>query len=317
MHPAKSVIYFTTASGAGYGLFVWMAVLAWAGFLPANSVFGFVAMALSLGLVISGLLSSTLHLGRPERAWRAFSQWRSSWLSREGIAAILTFIPMSIFAIGWIFLGDNTGAYGIAGLIGAAMSMVTVFTTAMIYASLKTIPAWHNVWTKIAYPVLSLMSGGVLALALCYLFGLTDAGYHIFLFVIGFLTFGLLVKLAYWRHIHNTKPISTAESATGLGRFGKVTLAGSPHGEDNYLLKEMGFKIARKHARKIRIIAIICSFVLPIILMGIGFQMHGIIRSMLMVAGAVCCLIGLCFERWMFFAEAKHVVTLYYGEEKV
>ena len=39
-------------------------------------------------LVSAGLLSSVGHLGKPLRAWRAFSQWRSSWLSREGVAAL-------------------------------------------------------------------------------------------------------------------------------------------------------------------------------------------------------------------------------------
>jgi len=119
MHPAKSVIYFTTATGAGYGLFIWLAVMATHGHLPATSLFGFVALAISFGLIVTGLLSSTLHLGHPERAWRAMSQWRSSWLSREGVMAILTFIPMSIFAVFWIFLGKNTGTPAVIGLVGA------------------------------------------------------------------------------------------------------------------------------------------------------------------------------------------------------
>ena len=35
------------------------------------------ALALALLLITAGLLSSLKHLGRPERAWRALSQWRS------------------------------------------------------------------------------------------------------------------------------------------------------------------------------------------------------------------------------------------------
>ena len=103
MHPAKSVIFFTTATGAGYGLFVWLAVMSVMGILPTDTVFSFTTLAIGFGLIVSGLLSSTLHLGRPERAWRALSQWRSSWLSREGVMAILTFIPLGLFAILWLF----------------------------------------------------------------------------------------------------------------------------------------------------------------------------------------------------------------------
>src|SRR5436190_21342228 len=97
MNPAYSVILFTTASGAGYGL---LALLGLVGFNhgPASSfIFGLVALVIALGLITVGLLSSTFHLGHPERAWRAFSQWRSSWLSREGVAAVLTYVPAVLF----------------------------------------------------------------------------------------------------------------------------------------------------------------------------------------------------------------------------
>jgi DMSO reductase anchor subunit len=103
MHPAFSVVFFTTATGAGYGLLALLGMLGGLGFIPANFWLGFVGMAVALGLVAAGLLSSTGHLGRPERAWRAFSQWRSSWLSREGMASVATFIPAGLFGIGWVF----------------------------------------------------------------------------------------------------------------------------------------------------------------------------------------------------------------------
>jgi sulfite dehydrogenase (quinone) subunit SoeC len=323
MHPAKSVIYFTTATGAGYGLFFWLALLSFRGHLPADNVIGFhlmpfVMLAVSFGLIVTGLISSTGHLGHPERAWRAMSQWRSSWLSREGVMAVLTFIPMGIFGIYWVFLGENTGLAGIAGIVGALMALVTVFTTSMIYASLKAIPAWHNIWTKIGYLVMSLMSGAVLAMALTSFLGLVDVTYHLFSPVGILLVVGLIVKIIYWRHINSNNAVSTAESATGLGGFGKVSLAASPHSADNYLLKEMGFIIARKHAHKLRWIAAILGFVLPFIM--IGFAMHYLqdsIKVLTVVFAAIFCLLGLLFERWSFFAEAKHVVTLYYGQDKV
>lgn len=100
MHPAFSIIFFTTAAGAGYGLLMALGLLAPLGLVPQKWGFGAVSLAIGFGLVIAGLLSSTLHLSHPERAWRAFSQWRSSWLSREGVASVITFIPAAVFAIG-------------------------------------------------------------------------------------------------------------------------------------------------------------------------------------------------------------------------
>ncbi|MCA8929188.1 MAG: dimethyl sulfoxide reductase anchor subunit, partial [Alphaproteobacteria bacterium] len=93
MHPAVSIIFFTTASGAGYGLLALMGLFGAIGLLPADPWVGGFGLVLALVLVTAGLASSTYHLGHPERAWRALSQWKTSWLSREGVMAILTYLP--------------------------------------------------------------------------------------------------------------------------------------------------------------------------------------------------------------------------------
>src|SRR2546423_11865299 len=158
MHPALSVIVFTTVSGAGYGLLAWLGVWAIAGWLPASRGLAAVSLALSLGAITAGLLSSTLHLGHPERAWRAFSQWRSSWLSREGVSAVVTFVPALLFAALW--LTGRTGAlWSVLGFLSAAGSIATVVCTAMIYRSLKPIRQWYNPWVVPNYLMLSGMGG--------------------------------------------------------------------------------------------------------------------------------------------------------------
>lgn len=318
MHPAKSVIFFTTASGAGYGLMIWLGLLAFLGLVPPDWLFGLVAFGIGFTLIVSGLLSSTLHLGRPERAWRALSQWRSSWLSREGVAAIATFGPLGIFALCWVFLENNSGLVAVVGLIGALMSALTVFTTSMIYASLKAIPAWHNSWTVPGYMILGPMNGALIALVLLALFGHAEAKAFVTVVALGLLVVGALIKVIYWRGIHTRPPTSTAGTATGLGHLGKVDLSASPHDTDNYLLREMGFRIARKHANKLRWIALILAFVLPVVLLVLSIQFVAPLTSLalLMLAWAGC-QIGVTVERWLFFAEAKHVVTLYYGEHAV
>ncbi len=103
MHPAYSVILFTTASGAGYGLIAWLAYTVFTGELQSGAALNVVAFGLALVLISGGLLSSTAHLGRPERAWRAASQWRTSWLSREAVAALATFVPILLLAYGAVF----------------------------------------------------------------------------------------------------------------------------------------------------------------------------------------------------------------------
>src|SRR5690242_15791261 len=146
MHPAYSVILFTTSSGAGLGLLTWLALLGMADAIPPYRWLGLAGLASAFLLVAGGLAASTAHLGRPERAWRAFSQWRTSWLSREGVMAVLSFIPAAIFAFSWVILGNIWGFAGLCGILAAAGSVATVYCTGMIYASLKPIRQWHNFW---------------------------------------------------------------------------------------------------------------------------------------------------------------------------
>ncbi len=125
----------------------------------------------------------------------------------------------------------------------------------------------------------------------------------------------LLFKLAYWRFIDSHPNVSTAESATGLGFLGKVRQLEAPHTSENYLLKEMGFRIARKHAQKLRVIATCLGFLLPIALAIAAVAASGVLVPICWLLAGGIAMIGVLVERWLFFAEAKHVVTLYYGRE--
>ena len=126
MHPAYSVIFFTTATGAGYGLLALLGVSAGFGLIDAGFWFRFVTLGLALVLISAGLLSSAAHLGRPERAWRAFSQWRSSWLSREGVASVATFVPAGLFGIGWVLARQGRRLGRGDGLLSALCAVATV-----------------------------------------------------------------------------------------------------------------------------------------------------------------------------------------------
>jgi len=301
MHPAKSVIFFTTTTGAGYGLLFWLAVLAHRGLVGPDFGFGLLAFGIAFTLVVGGLLSSTLHLGRPERAWRALSQWRSSWLSREGIAALLTFIPTVLFACFWLFWHNNSGYVAWLGLFGGVMSLLTVYTTSMIYASLKAIPAWSVGWTVPGFLVLSLMSGAVLASALAAVGGYGAAALWLVLPTLFFLAFGLVVKLSYWSKIDRSVS-SSAETATGLGEFGKVRLIESPHDQPNYLIKEMGFVIARKHRTKLRRMVVIFAFGLPFLGISIGWFAPDI-AVFLTLAALGFCAVGLPWSAGYFLLK--------------
>src|ERR1051326_6348946 len=119
MHPTFSIVFFTTASGAGFALLLLLGVGVPLALLPSDRWFGFIGLGTALVLAAGGLVSSVFPFCLPGRARRAFSQWRSSWLSREGVASVATFIPAAVFAIGWLSFGATSGLVGLCGVIAA------------------------------------------------------------------------------------------------------------------------------------------------------------------------------------------------------
>lgn len=311
MHPALSVIFFTVISGTGYGLlFLLGAVLAFEPrLLSGNAAIAW--LVLGATFAAAGLLSSLLHLGQPQRAWRAFSQWRSSWLSREGVSATLSFVPM--LALAWLeWRGVDAQPLRAWAVLLATFAVLTVACTAKIYATLKTIPAWHNAYVLPGYLLLGLLGGA----AWMWILHIVDASpvgaTPILLAVLAVAS--AVFKYFYWRHIDAMPPAATAESATGLGRFGAVGGVEAPHTEENYLTREMGFVLARKHAARLRAIALVLIGVLPTLLALLACMTQTrMLEALCATIAVISVTLGLFVERWLFFAEARHVVMLYYA----
>jgi DMSO reductase anchor subunit len=310
MRPAYSVIIFTTASGAGYGLLVWLALTALFHGPTANELFAASGLLLAFALITAGLVSSTFHLGRPERAWRAFSQWRSSWLSREGVFSIMTYPAAILFGALWLQLISWPAALLPAALLTIVLCTVTVYCTGKIYSSLPTIPQWRDPFVDIGYLVLSLASGAVLLAVLAVLFGLNAP-------VIGRLAAASLIaaaicKLVYWRRIDNAPRRYTIGQATGLGFLGSVRQWESPHTGENFVMKEMGYSIARKHSAILRS-HVLAAFTMAAATILATSIVTGTLAIALGVVAAICAGLAVLIERWLFFAEARHVSMLYYG----
>jgi sulfite dehydrogenase (quinone) subunit SoeC len=312
MSPAFSVIMLTTASGAGYGTLFWLGVLGAAELMPEACWLGVCAVFVGLALATAGLLASTLHLGHPERAWRAISQWRSSWLSREGIVSLATYLPALGFAAAWGAGGARSTAAIVLGLLTALCAILTVICQAMIYASLKPIRQWHNRLVLPGFLLLALFSGGVCLAAITASWEIRSASIVAGL-ALAFCIASAAMKTAYWRFIDHASPVTTIESATGLGAIGPVRQLEAPHTEENYLLREMGYAIARKHGERLRNVVLALGFAVPAILLIVGLGLGNPAAMVLFPLAAIAALIGIYVERWLFFAQATHTVTLYYG----
>lgn len=304
MHPAYSVIFFTVSSGAGLGLIALMGL----GALRIDEMptaFLLTAFGLGFALSVGGLLSSTFHLGRPERAWRAFSQWRTSWLSREGVLAVVALVVAAIFAGLWLFLGLSSAFLGV---VTAVLALLTVWATGMIYAQIKAVDLWYRWLTPVCYLLFSI-AGGVTLFLFVHALYTGKAGWELSSVAMVALLVAWAVKI-YWWIGGERAPTSTPETATGLGHLGKVRLLERPHTGSNYLLREMGFQIARKHARKLRLISLGLGGVLPILLILLAIPAP--YDTLWLGLALVAHLAGMLVERWLFFAEARHAVMAYY-----
>jgi len=304
MHPAFSIILFTTLSGLGYGL----AAVLGLGLLDVSTLSVKFAHLAALAMISGGLLSSTLHLGNPQRAWRALSQWRSSWLSREGVMAIATFVPLVISA--WFAVVEGRYVL-IAGLIGTVMCGITIYCTAMIYASLRSIQAWNTGLTPLCYLLFAAAGGFLLASVAGYSSG--SGGVACAAIAILLIVAAWTAKQQWWTRLRTLVPLSTPESATGLGTIGHVRLFERPHVNENYLTREMGFKVARKHALKLSRLAMLAGGLAPILLLLVAILAGGAIAMPATILAVFCYALGLVVERWLFFAEARHAVMTYYG----
>jgi DMSO reductase anchor subunit len=308
MRPAGSILLLTTLSGFGFGLLAWTGGYVCLGLLPGPTRLALAGVALGLLLVSIGLGASVLHLGRKARAWRAFSQWRSSWLSREGVGGVLIYPIAVLFAVtlrahGVGFLTRSLGA------VVVVVSLATVFCTAMVYASLKPIRQWHNSHTAPDYLIYALFSGALLfALLRTSLVGRAGATGFIAAATAGV---AMLAKGAYWRHVDAQTPLAGLAAAIGLPKDPQARPLDAPHFTENFVLREMGFALARRHGAKLRRIALGLGFAAPI-----GLALLAALAVVPLGATAVavvCAFIGLLTERWLFFAEATHVSALYYG----
>jgi DMSO reductase anchor subunit len=310
MKPTLSIILFTVSSGAGLGLLMLLVVLQ--GFGLAEPLPLAVRMSvgvLSMGLIVAGLIASTFHLANPKNAWKAFNRFRSSWLSREGVFAVVLLFLGTIWLVGlWLSGGDVAVGLRALGALVLLVALATLWSTAMIYASLKPIRQWHNPVVPPMYLLMGLASGSVLLSVIegvsGSLSGVTG-GVSLLL-----LAAAAAVKAIYYQWI--ARPAGpTIQSATGMTRA-QVRLLDSGHSHETFLTREFGHTLRALPPWILRGAVFLLAFALPAL--GVIWLLYGATPAY----GALivlALLAGLMIERWLFFVEARHTVNLYHGQQ--
>lgn len=302
MNPAFSVIFLTTLIGAAQGLFLALFGAQLAGL--ASPVFLATGGAVALALTVAGLVASFFHLGRPERAWRTATMWRSSWLSREVIA-----LPLFM---GSLFLWTIAHALGLGytlalGVLTALACGVLFVCTAMIYASIKFLQEWASAYTLVNYTLLGLASGCTLATALAGLLAPELVG----AFGVAALLFtavGLVSRGLSLARNARLVPRSTLQTAIGI-RHPKITQRAQGFMGGSFNTREFFHGKTPGALRGVKWAFLFGAFVLPLALVALGLVSAS--AGLLVLAFAVQYL-GLLAERWFFFAQANHPQNLYY-----
>ena len=310
MHPAFSVIFFTVSSGAGYGLFMLIALANALGLVKMDVSTVIIGGILALVLITAGLLSSTLHLANPKNAWRAVMRFKTSWLSREGVFSIV-FYPVALLYLLGVYITQNQGNALVTflGLAVVVLALATVFSTGMIYGCLKTIRQWNTALTPANYMLLGLASGSVLLSFLLAAAGASAA--PMAGVAAGLLLIAAITKAIYYFWVKQvTGP--TINTATGFTRA-KVRLFDTGNTAGTFLTDEFGYQADATFLRNLKGAVFGLAFIVPLFLMLLMANGHlGWMGAFLAVLSVLA---GLGVERWLFFAEARHVVRLYHGAQ--
>lgn len=322
MQPAFSVIFLTTLIGVGQGVF--LALFTGQSYsavelLPtqdSSSFYGNGAI-IALMFLIAGLIASVFHLGRPERAWRAASQWRTSWLSREVIALPimmgLVFIYGVMHHFGWdsTLLTTDKGARLQLSLIIATLGMLATFAlficTGMIYACLKFLQEWHTSLTVINYTLFGTASGFILMTAFANVSAPNLMSFYgIWATIITLSVF--VTRSASLIRNQRIKYKSTIQTAIGV-RHTKIQqkamgfMGGSVNTRDFFHHTSLMFM------RNMKWIFMVLVFPVPLVLLWMGMESQS---TSTLLAAFVVQYVGLLAERWFFFAQANHPQNLYY-----
>ena len=326
MHPAFSVIFLTTLIGTGQGLFLALftgQVFSQFKLMPEQQDTDFYVIGSVVALVFLslGLFASFFHLGRPERAWRTATKWKTSWLSREVIA--LPAAMAGIFAYGAAhYLGlteplftmpGGTGidATLIAGLIATVATYALFVCTGMIYGCIKFLQEWHTPLTVINFTLLGMASGFLVATELSAYMG-TELTVFYASWAAFFIVLAFVFRVAALIRNSKIKPKSDLRSAIGVNhknikQIAQGSMGGSFNTREYFHGKKASF------VKNMKFIFLVLTFFIPLVLLMLSLGMESI-PYLVLAAAVLVQHIGLLAERWYFFADANHPQNLYYQQ---
>jgi DMSO reductase anchor subunit len=270
-----------------------------------------------LALLVAGLAASFFHLGRPERAWRAAAQWRTSWLSREVIVLPAFMATAFVYGVahwaGWrpalatLPGGEIVDATLVIGVAASILALALFLCTGMIYACLPFLREWHSPLTVLNFVLLGSASGFTLAAA----FAAVAAPSLLRFFGVWaliLLALALLSRGASLLRNARLKPRSTIQTAIGI-KHPRIVQISPGFESGSFNTREFFHGRTRAALRSIKWVFLIDVFPVPALLLAVSVWAS---QPVWLPIAFTVQYAGLLAERWFFFAEANHPQNLYY-----
>ncbi|MDI6801833.1 MAG: dimethyl sulfoxide reductase anchor subunit [Thermodesulfovibrionales bacterium] len=312
MHPEISLILLLVLSGIGQGIFIILALIdmilsASSGMSDATIYAGTIA---SLAFISTGMAASIFHLGNPQRGWKAIIKWNRSWLSREAVSIGL-FAGSAFLYLTVHYLGMSVSLKILFGLAGIVSAFLLYISSSMLYAKIRFIREWSNIYTVLNFIVFGITGGGAVLYAIVNILQ-PDFPYismlNSVLIALGLLS--LILKLFAYRFNETFYMPLTLKHALFINdRNIKLMSTGTSY--DNYNTIEYSYPLSERQIIMQQTVVIVFAFVIPILLWLAASK--GVFATALSVVAAISMTAGLLLERRLFFVQGNHIQNLYYS----
>lgn len=238
----------------------------------------FATAALGFGTI--ALVSGTLHLGQPLKAWRAFLGWRKSWFSRE-VIVFGAFVPLAALSVASLWLKSFALPAHLLSCAASGVGLIGVACSAMIYVDTHR-EFWRASQSFGKFFGTTLLLGSVTALAFSVVPGQPRAGSHFFILA-GLVCALTVAKLGFENRVFEHRVDEETPAPAPLSKTARLL--------DGQLASTLRSRIA---------VGLIGGLLLPV-LMSLGAVPSGIPMMLLGCATWALCVIGELLERYLFF----------------
>jgi DMSO reductase anchor subunit len=315
MHPEMSLVLLTVLAGAGQGVFIMLVVLdtLFSGTGIISTQFSIYSCIVAIACQVVGIIASTLHLGNPERGWRASLMVKNSWLSRE-VITLSAAAGSAVLYLAALYFGLSGSLRLIIGAVGVFAAIGFYISSSMVYASVSFIKEWANAFTPVNFFIFGITSGFAVAFSIMNFtdtYPLLNYMVNVMLIFLGLISF--VMKLLSYKYNAGVYVSVNTKNAVGINDP-DIKLMDMGTSYAHYNTKEYFHPVTEKGLAAAKIQVAAAAFIVPVaIWMVTASGAAGSFNAVLSAAAAISMIGGLILERRLFFIQGNNIQNLYYS----